>query len=230
MGRRLRLPFGCAGLAALCFAGCTGGGDGSPSTSGGPDGDSPPSDGAATDSANGGETATAGDANRDGPTTTSEASTGVDAPIGDGPACPVGELPSPMCNAIVASGPRVTTTFSSGTVPESGGGVVPDGTYVLESSTFYDGTVAPEMFQTTWLICGDQWDVGYNVTVDGGELVVHADYTATVQGSEVALKPTCASVESVYASLTFGFSVLGGGITFSQDVQGLVLVSSFSRQ
>jgi hypothetical protein len=227
MRRWLGFSFGFASVAALCFAGCTGSSQGSAPPDGGGDGDSSSSDGGATDSANRGDTAT-GEA-----ATGSDGASGGDSPSGEDlgdAACPLDQLPSPTCNSIVASGPVVTTSFSPGTVPQSQGGIVPDGTYVLQSSTYYDGSGASDTFQTTWVICGDQWDVAYNVMTDGGAFRVHVNYTATLQGSEVALNPSCASMPSVNSPLTFGFSVSSGQITFSQDVEALVLVSTFAQR
>jgi hypothetical protein len=145
--------------------------------------------------------------------------------------CVPAELPSPTCNTIVASGAVVTSSSQSGSPPEAQGGIIPDGTYVLVSSTYYGGYSPPADFQTTWVVCGDHWDVAENALGPdgGGGEIVHADFTVSVQDAGIVLTQTCNSIANNYSEMR-GFTVSGNQITFVQSTNGLTLVSTFDRQ
>jgi hypothetical protein len=96
--------------------------------------------------------------------------------------------------------------------------------------TYYGGSASPQTVQTTWVICGDHWDVADNIIASDGDVTrIHVNYTASVHGSSIALNPTCASQESLNAA-TRDFSVSGNQATFFQNVAGHTLVSVFARQ
>jgi hypothetical protein len=222
----IQVSFGVTCLAALAIAACSSSGGGQGST---PD--------AGSDVSSGGDGPTTNDSATGGDTGTGNDSPAGDGPVGPGDAagdasCAVIELPSPMCNDIVASGPLVMTTTSAGTPPQPQGGAVADGTYVLQTATYYGGSPSMQTFQTTWVICGDSWDVIDNlIAADGGVTPIHVNYTASVQGSAIVLNPRCASLQSVNTSMNVSFSVSGGQLTLFQTVQGgVMLVSAFAGQ
>jgi hypothetical protein len=187
---------------------------------------SPPGGGATSeDGGNIGDAAADVAAASDGATPAEDSGSSGDA------ACVSSELSAPECNSVVPSGPLVVSTSSSATAPTAGGGSLTDGTYVLESSTYYGGSQASETFQTTWVICGSHWDVAENfITADGGESSLAVNYLATVQGSSVTLNPTCSSIAGNDTAMTRSFTVSGDQLTFIQSISGLTLVGSYVRQ
>jgi hypothetical protein len=68
-------------------------------------------------------------------------------------------LPSPDCNQVTVSGPPIVPTCASGEPPTAHGGTVPDGLYVLESTTFYGGcpSITQNTGWVTWIVCGNDW-------------------------------------------------------------------------
>jgi len=115
--------------------------------------------------------------------------------------CQPAELPSPTCNAIAASGTVVTSSSLSGSPPTPQGGAVTDGTYVLVSSTYYAASPPPAQFQTTWVICGEHWDVAENAfgPDGGGGETIHVDFTASAQDGGIVLTQTCNSLPNNYS-------------------------------
>jgi hypothetical protein len=64
------------------------------------------------------------------------------------------------CNQVTAVGPLIQETCSDASAPTPHGGTIVDGTYVLESATYYGVCPsAPNVTQdrVTWVLCGDQW-------------------------------------------------------------------------
>src|ERR1700677_5069595 len=137
---------GCAGLCVV--AACSSGGSGVAVDGGGAlgaDGAFTTDGSAPTDGAAPADGALSSDGGTVPPDASGEA--GDAAGQGGDAACAPEELPSPTCNAIVSGGSVVTSTSSSGSPPEAQGGAIPDGTYVLVSSTYYGGYSAPADFQ-----------------------------------------------------------------------------------
>jgi hypothetical protein len=108
------------------------------------------------------------------------ASTLVD--VSPGTACGLpAEVPtdSGVCNALAPTGPLVTEACSSGSVPAPQGGTIQDGTYLLESVTYYGPCPATlTQDRVVWVICGNRWDsaqvIGsatttYDVSVSAGD-------------------------------------------------------------
>jgi hypothetical protein len=60
-------------------------------------------------------------------------------------------------------------------------------------------------------------------------MILHVDFTASIQGADVTLTQTCSS-DGVDHSMTRAFTVSGAELTFTQSVGGLTLVSSYDRQ
>ena len=121
--------------------------------------------------------------------------------------CMARELPAPTCNSVATSGAFVAVTPASGPPPQPNGGVVTDGTYVLVSSSSYGGgTLLAPPSQTTWTICGDQWDVA-NTTMPAAysPYTVHVSFTASIVGSSIGLTQVCSS-DQYDNSMTRSFS------------------------
>ncbi len=108
-----------------------------------------------------------------------------------------------------------------------------DGTYVLQSSTWYGVCQPPDTYQTTWVLCGNHWDLAQHVTVpDAGEISVQLNFTSTVQSPSVTLTPACSSLAAYDVVLAREFTVSGDQVTFieSHDNDASVLVGVYDRQ
>jgi hypothetical protein len=111
---------------------------------------------------------------------------------------------------------------------------VADGTYVLQSSTWYGVCQPPETFQTTWVLCGNHWDVAQHVTtaLDAGETSLQVNFISTVESPSVTVNPSCSSLAAYDVALTRDFTVSGSHLTFieSRDNDASVLVGVYDRQ
>ena len=105
---------------------------------------------------------TSDDAGEDSSTPRPDASPPSDG--GAGSACMLTPVEPPDgavgCNQVTAVGPLIQETCSDAGAPTPHGGTIVDGTYVLESATYYGVCpTAPNVTQdrVTWVLCGDQW-------------------------------------------------------------------------
>jgi hypothetical protein len=98
-----------------------------------------------------------------------------------------------MCNTLTNVAAPVVPTCVSGTVPTGTGGAVADGTYVLSSQTYYNVPACPsESIAGTFTFSGGclQGVAG----VDRGQQSYTLNATFAVQGSEMTVNVTCASL------------------------------------
>jgi hypothetical protein len=158
----------------------------------------------------------------------------VDASAGEASACTLKATDAgATCNDIAPSGPMVATTCASGEPPEGQGGSIEDGSYVLESSTWYGACQAVTNSAVTWNLCGTDWEVAETQFLDAGTSTLHVDYVATVGSTTVAIRPVCETLVGV-ASMTRGYSASPGHFMFVTDYTfangNAVLVDAFVRQ
>jgi hypothetical protein len=153
---------------------------------------------------------------------------GTDAGSLAGTVCPLTRVYSPPCNPLGPSGPLVVSTCSSSEPPQTQGGTIADGTYFLESATWY-GTCQPETkVHSTRIICGDLWNVGSDVLgSDAG--VAHTNYLAAPQATTVILNPLCNSQGTAYG-IEHGFSAFGGKLMMTTTYGFSVLVTVYALQ
>ena len=175
----------------------------------------------ASDDAGGG--ASTGDVSAGGP----DGPQGAEDSSG-GSQCPLSEVFTAPCNAIAPSGPLVTPTCSTSEPPQPQGGTVEDGTYVLESATWYGGCQSSQTVQTTWLLCEGLWDVVEKV-IDSDAGTVRVNYASAVQGTVVTLNPIC-STEGALAGMDRDFTASGGRLMLMTSYGASVLVGVYDRQ
>jgi hypothetical protein len=142
--------------------------------------------------------------------------------------CPLTEVFALPCNVLSPSGSVVTSTCSSAEPPQAQGGTVADGTYVLESVTWY-GTCQPaEAVQSVWVVCGGLWDVATNAPgTDAG--LIHTNYTSAVQGTAVTLNPICSSGGSM-PGVMHDYTVSGRHLAMTTSYGASILVSVYTLQ
>jgi hypothetical protein len=87
---------------------------------------------------------------------------------------------------VTVSGPAVVATCANGEPPTAHGGTVPDGLYVLQSTTFYGAcpSIPANTGWVTWIVCGDAW-VTQNLFpgTDGGPDPRHYNVQQMLDGS-----------------------------------------------
>jgi hypothetical protein len=159
---------------------------------------------------------------------------GSDAGQGTGDSgglCPLTQVFSAPCNALVPSGPMVTPTCSSTAPPQPQGGTVPEGIYVLESSVWYGSAcqappAAPA--RSTWLLCDTLWDNASDVVgSDAG--TVYTNYTAGVNGTMMFLDPIC-SAQGTSPGEAKGFTVSAGQLMLMTSYNSFVIVNTYALQ
>jgi hypothetical protein len=198
-----------------------------------------------SDSAKSGGNGDAGNGSMDGPAADVSATDGAtmdasaadgsgggpDAPESDGTTCSITENDAGTCSSVVASGPMITATCSSGEPPQAQGGTVEDGTYVLSAVTHY-GTCPPtaDMASTTWVICGDHWDVAQLSPVPDAALtpIVRLNFLASIQGTTIDFTLACGNTTGGVTMR--GYSSSGGKLTFVYSVNSEVTVSEYVKQ
>jgi hypothetical protein len=117
-----------------------------------------------------------------------------EAASSEGGACHL--LPTGMetCNAVPQQSATITSSCVADPLPTATGGVVEDGTYVLQSLTYYghDCPPSPDIERITWVVCGTQWELVEDIVApDGGIQIVRLDLTRTSQGSMLSSNITC---------------------------------------
>ena len=137
--------------------------------------------------------------------------------------CPLNRDFAPPCNALIPSGPPVTSTCSTTAPPPAEGGTPVDGVYELETATWYGDCQDTQTVQSTWLVCGDLWDVA----VASNAMVTRTNYTSAEQGTAVTLNPICVSQGSA-AGTTRDFSVAPGKLTLESHHGTSTLVNTYA--
>lgn len=155
---------------------------------------------------------------------------------GDGgtPTCPLPAPSTPFdggaCSPLVATGPVIQETCSDASVPTTHGGVIEDGTYILESATYYGVCPMPQNItrdQVTWTICGNAWQssqligamrpLSYNVIVGPGDASASLTFDVTCPPD-----PT---------PLVYGYDVTPGHLSLvPPSTGGTTEVDSYIRQ
>lgn len=140
-----------------------------------------------------------------------------------------------VCNDVSPGGPAVDIACVGGEPPEPQGGVIEDGTYVLQSSVIYGVCDAEPASATTWSICGNEWMVAQMSYADGGSALYRVDYSATVGTSSVTLTPTCqVNTGNSEQTMTRGYTSSGGTLTFITSYtlsNGIsVIVGTYAKQ
>jgi hypothetical protein len=157
----------------------------------------------------------------------------ADSSTGEASSCTSKATDGGTCNDIAPSGPMVATTCASGEPPEAQGGSIEDGSYVLESSTWYGACQAATNSAVTWNLCGSDWEVAETQFSAAGTSTLHVDYVATVGSTTVAISPVCETLVGV-AAMSRGYSASPGHFTFVTDYTfangNAVLVDTFIRQ
>jgi hypothetical protein len=148
-------------------------------------------------------------------------------------ACPVPENDGGTCSTVEALGPLVDSACSSAEPPQPQGGTIQDGTYVLDSFTYYGGCMpdAPAT-TTTWVICGDHWDTAERfASADGSNLPpLEINTLATVSGTTVDLAITCLSAGLSFSGFApRGYTASPGHLMFIYSVTNGTGVSTYTK-
>ena len=156
-------------------------------------------------------------------------------------ACTLTENDAGTRSALDAVGPMVMATCSQSEPPQPQGGTVEDGTYTLQTFTYYGVCpTSPDLASTTWSICGDQWDVAQLVPLlstdpDAGTApVFRLNFATAVQGTSVSFQLSCVPTSAAPIVLApRGYTASPGHLTFiypDPSVAGRILVSNYARQ
>jgi hypothetical protein len=125
----------------------------------------------------------------------SDSTTVVDGAVtSEGGACPLAPTDMQTCNAVPQQSPTITSSCVPAALPPAEGGIVEDGTYVLQSLTYYGGPCppSPDVERITWVVCGTQWELVEDlVAPDGGVDVVRLNLARPAQGSMLTSNITC---------------------------------------
>jgi hypothetical protein len=78
-------------------------------------------------------------------------------------------------------------------MPVPSGGTIVDGTYLLQSETFYGSPCStPEQNRNTWLVCGSTWQTVQEHTPQGGSPQLSTfDLNVTHTGTNLQLQVLC---------------------------------------
>jgi hypothetical protein len=98
-----------------------------------------------------------------------------------------------VCNAVPDAPSMITSTCSAASTPSPTGGNVEDGTYVLESMTYFGFCPAmPDVEADSWTICGTEWDTRQQTSAP--PLVQRIDTTASFAGAVVTVLVHCVDI------------------------------------
>jgi len=167
----------------------------------------------------------------------------VNEPAGD-----VGELPDAgscqlpitqdgTCNSVALVGPTITSTCSTDPAPVARGGVVEDGTYVLDSATTYGNCAAGAGQQRiTWVICGNAWETVQEVqsvsgNPDAGLITERIGLSVTPQQTSVMGSIGCWNVPGTGPSaVTWDYDATPGHLSLYIKLNPGVRVDSFTKR
>ena len=108
--------------------------------------------------------------------------------------CSLEPIDSGTCNALMQRASLVTSVCSSQPLPAAVGGVIEDGTYLLESLTYFAGVCppSPDLERITWVVCGTQWELVEDLNAtDGGSHIVRLNLTRETQGNLLSSNIIC---------------------------------------
>jgi hypothetical protein len=215
-------------LLALGVVGCGGSTDGSP-----PSDASNASDRSPTFDATGD-----GISEFDGFTTDALAADGAASEPDDGgfpEASCVGATSAPdgACYSASMIGEFVTPTCVSGDPPQMQGGPIEDGTYVMQSLTYYGtcGDLTP--VQANWIINGSSWSAGEWVAENPSIGFIGFEglmYSAVVEGSRATLCASCPIFVPLAIDRYSFTASLGTLMLFTIDSPGTSEVATFVKQ
>jgi hypothetical protein len=198
-----------------CFVAC--GGDGPTAAPDAGDGEAPPRD-----------------ASADATVTPPSDASAPDA------ACALTENDAGTCSDLEALGPTVTATCVLSEPPQAQGGTIVDGTYTLQSFTYYGVCpTTPDIARTTWSICGDHWDVAQVSFANTGNSdgsaspVSRFNFRTTVQASSVAFDTACEPPVTSLTLVARTYTASPGHLMFiypDATTPGRTFVSSYARQ
>jgi hypothetical protein len=138
-------------------------------------------------------------------------------------ACALPVLDPAACNAVPDAPSMITSTCSLTSAPPATGGKVEDGTYLLDSMTYF-GTcpAAPDVEADSWTICGSEWDTRQETGVPS--VVRRIDTTASFAGAVVTVSIHCIDVApstgTPSGSEVWGYDATPGRLVLHVPVMG----------
>jgi hypothetical protein len=128
-------------------------------------------------------------------------------------------------------GSWITPTCMNSEPPQMQGGTIEDGTYVLQSVSYYGTCPSIQPTLTNWFIAGDAWAALEVVEVDdaGNIAIMSAAYSAVMADNEVILCPTC--IQRIPNAIdTRTFTASPKQLTFTAYQGGTWTVATFVNQ
>jgi hypothetical protein len=126
----------------------------------------------------------------------------------------------------------VTSTCSTAATPTPSGGVIQDGTYALQSVTFYGP--CPTFLPTDrilWVICGNAWETAQETTTNGTTSSLRVSLTTAIQSTSIQGAIGCESPGTSGGTTTWGYDASPGHLAlYVQWGGGTVSVDSYTRQ
>lgn len=155
----------------------------------------------------------------------------------EGGACNLDLTHDGTCNSIPLAAGGIASTCSSGAAPTPQGGAIEDGTYVLDSMTYY-GTCpsAPVHQSTTWIVCGQSWQSVQQfdrVTgdPDAGTQIERIGVTAQLQSSSITATVDCWYTDAAAPTqVTWTYDAAPGHLVLYIAENPGVRADSFTRQ
>jgi hypothetical protein len=155
----------------------------------------------------------------------------------EGGTCPPPVTQDGTCNSIPLRGVTIRSTCSPAPIPQPGGGSIDDGTYVLDTMTFY-GTCPANAAQqrTTWVICGGSWQMIEELerisgNPDAGLLTERVGVSMMLQPTSVTGDVVCWFAPGTGPSrVTWSYDATPGHLSLYIPIAPGVRVDSFTRQ
>jgi hypothetical protein len=237
LGRLWTVLLGVGAVVGTLSAGACGG---SSSDSGGAQDGGSSGDDVTTGGSSSGTASSSGGGGDDGPPSADTGSQSSDGGGSHASVCPFTDPEAGTCNGLQPTGTVVPSTCSTATPATPAGGTVVDGLYTLDSFTHFGSTCpAPDVTQTTWVICGATWVVGQTglngIGPDASALTpVHYDFHVSLTATSVAFTQTCMATGNTMSNLApRGFTATDHDLTFIYPdplVTGGTVVSHYLRQ
>ena len=179
---------------------------------------------------------TVGEPAGDGPPFTIDARDARDAP-GTG-SCQLEITQDGTCNALALQGTTITSTCSTAAAPVASGGTIEDGTYVLETSTYYGSCpVAMSQQRITWVICGSSWETVQEVqriagNPDGGLIIERVGFSpVTLDAASIQARIGCWNAPgTAQPGVIWGYDATPGHLALYISTSPGVHVDSFRKQ